>query len=114
MSEASSPAFGDLLRHYRLAAGLTQAGLAERAGLSVRGINDLERGARQTPRKETVALLADALHLTDDARARFASASRRLAPASPASPAPHANATPAGASVVALLTSTSTAPPPAI
>jgi len=93
MSEASPLPFGDLLRHYRLAAGLTQAELAERAGLSVRGINDLERGARQTPRKETVALLADALRLTDDARVRFASASRP-GPPSPASPA---NGTPAGA-----------------
>jgi len=99
MSEASAPAFGDLLRRYRLAAGLTQAELAERAGLSVRGINDLERGARQTPRKETVALLADALRLTDDPRVRFTSASRPAlaSPASPASPASHANVTPAGA-----------------
>jgi non-specific serine/threonine protein kinase len=34
--------FGDLLRHYRLAAGLTQEELAERAGLSSRGVSDLE------------------------------------------------------------------------
>jgi transcriptional regulator with XRE-family HTH domain len=90
MSELPSLPFGDLLRRYRVAAGLTQAELAERAGLSVRGINDLERGARHTPRKETVALLADALRLTDDERARFTSASRPT-------PASHANATPAGA-----------------
>ena len=38
--------FGDLLRRYRTAAGLTQEELAERAGLSTRGISDLERGAR--------------------------------------------------------------------
>src|SRR5262245_19803229 len=64
-SGASPQPFGDLLRRSRLAAGLTQAELAERAGLSVRGINDLERGARRAPHKETVALLADALALQD-------------------------------------------------
>ena len=37
--------FGDLLRHHRQAAGLTQQELAERAGLSVHGIQKLERGA---------------------------------------------------------------------
>jgi transcriptional regulator with XRE-family HTH domain len=36
--------FGVSLRHYRLAAGLTQDQLAERAGLRARGISDLERG----------------------------------------------------------------------
>ncbi|HEX8727354.1 MAG TPA: helix-turn-helix transcriptional regulator, partial [Ktedonobacterales bacterium] len=52
--------FGETLRHYRLARGLTQAALAERAGLSPRGVNDLERGARTHPRRDTIALLADA------------------------------------------------------
>jgi transcriptional regulator with XRE-family HTH domain len=69
--------FGDLLRRHRRAAGLTQPELAERAGLSVRGINDLERGVRQTPRKDTVALLAQALDLTEEERTGFAAAARR-------------------------------------
>jgi transcriptional regulator with XRE-family HTH domain len=64
MADMRSTPFGELLRRARQAAGLTQAELAERAGLSVRGINDLERGARQTPRRDTVALLAQALDLT--------------------------------------------------
>jgi predicted ATPase/class 3 adenylate cyclase/DNA-binding XRE family transcriptional regulator len=68
--------FGDLLRRHRQAAGLTQGELAERAGLSVRGINDLERGARLHPRKDTVALLADALGLGDVERSAFAAAGR--------------------------------------
>ena len=50
--------FGALLKRYRLAAGLTQEELAERARLSVRGITDLERGARRTPHKDTLQLLA--------------------------------------------------------
>src|SRR5258708_32658631 len=74
MASTASTRFGDLLRRARQAAGLTQAELAERAGLSVRGINDLERGARQTPRKDTVALLAAALGLADAGRPAFAAA----------------------------------------
>jgi predicted ATPase/DNA-binding XRE family transcriptional regulator len=62
------PSFGQLLRQLRGAAALSQAELAERAGLSVRGISDLERDLRQTPRPETARLLADALALDDAAR----------------------------------------------
>lgn len=69
--------FGDLLRRCRLAAELTQEALAERAGLSVRGIQDLERGVRSAPRMDTVRLLADALRLRDDARAAFRAAARK-------------------------------------
>jgi hypothetical protein len=45
------PVFGTLLRRHRAAAGLTQQALAQRAGLSVRGLSDLERGARRLPRR---------------------------------------------------------------
>jgi predicted ATPase/DNA-binding XRE family transcriptional regulator len=55
--------FGQLLRHRRKAAGLTQEELAERANLSVRAISDLERGLRSVPQRETVHLLAGALDL---------------------------------------------------
>lgn len=65
MTSATS-AFGPLLRRHRLAAGLTQEDLAERAGLSVRAISDLERGLKPTPRRETIALLAQALALPVD------------------------------------------------
>src|SRR6266567_3561500 len=69
MATVSLQSFGDLLRHYRLAAGLTQEELADQAGLSVRGLSDLERGARRAPRRETVQLLALALHLSAAERA---------------------------------------------
>ena len=59
--DEDNPTFAALLRRYRRAAGLTQEELAERARLSVRGITDLERGARLNPHKETVHLLAEAL-----------------------------------------------------
>ncbi len=59
--------FADQLRRHRLAAGLTQEELAERSGLSVRGISDLERGVKQRPHPETVRLLARGLDLSPDA-----------------------------------------------
>ncbi len=66
MASTTSTHFGELLRRARQAAGLTQEELAARAGLSRRGIADLERGVRQTPRKDTVALLAAALGLSGE------------------------------------------------
>ncbi len=77
MATVSSQSFGDLLRHYRLAAGLTQEELADQAGLSVRGLSDLERGARRAPRRETVQLLALALHLSAAERTRLEAAARQ-------------------------------------
>ena len=55
--------FGELLRQRRLAAGLTQEALAERAGVSAKAVSDLERDPDRTPRLDTVGLLADALGL---------------------------------------------------
>jgi transcriptional regulator with XRE-family HTH domain len=72
---ASSPTtFGVLLRRYRLAAGLTQEALAERAGVSARGVQDLERGVHADPRADTVRLLANALGLDDQARSSLIAA----------------------------------------
>jgi predicted ATPase/DNA-binding XRE family transcriptional regulator len=69
-------AFGRMLRRLRSAASLSQEELAERAGLSKRGISDLERGARLAPRLETVRLLADALMLSDVDRQALLAAAR--------------------------------------
>ena len=70
----------------RSSAALSQEALAERAGLSKRGISDLERGARLAPRLETVRLLAEALALADADRAALLAAARPalLAPRLPA------------------------------
>ncbi|MDF3041298.1 MAG: hypothetical protein K0Q71_4004, partial [Thermomicrobiales bacterium] len=67
MAIPSSTTFGALLRQHRLRAALTQEALAERAGVSTRGIQDLERD-RAFPRAETVRLLAEALGLEGEAR----------------------------------------------
>jgi len=49
------------LRRYRVAAGLTQEELAARAGVSVRSIGDLERGAGHRPRMDTARCHWDVL-----------------------------------------------------
>src|SRR5260370_25293947 len=88
MGSAHSLAFGTLLRRARRAAGLTQEEVAERAGVGVRTISDLERGVSHTPHTDTVALLAKALGLQGPDRDAFVAAAGRLrAPASLAQPA---------------------------
>lgn len=69
--------FSRLLRQHRLEGGLTQEELAERAGLSVRGIQSLERGGTR-PHRDTVARLTRALGLTGGRREEFQSAARRI------------------------------------
>jgi predicted ATPase/DNA-binding XRE family transcriptional regulator len=76
-SDGRSP-FGMLLRQFRLAAGLSQEALAERARVSTDGVSALERGTRRTPQRETLALLADALALTSEDRARFEASAARV------------------------------------
>lgn len=73
--------FGTLLRRHRLATGLSQEALAERARMSVNGVSALERGYRRAPTRQTLALLAGALALNDEQRGEF-----ELAAARPASP----------------------------
>ena len=62
--------FGDLLRKHRLAAGLTQEAVAERAGLSVNGIHKLERGTTH-PYRDTAQRLVRALRLSPEEEAVF-------------------------------------------
>jgi len=76
MAEVNTLSFAMLLRQHRLAAALSQEALAERTGLSERGISNLERGVRRMPHLETVALLAEGLGLREEERARFIAASR--------------------------------------
>lgn len=68
--------FGKLLRRLRLAAGLSQEALAERARMSTNGIGTLERGYHHAPRHETVTLLATALMLDGEQRREFEESAR--------------------------------------
>jgi predicted ATPase/DNA-binding XRE family transcriptional regulator len=69
VSRGEDAPFGARLRRLREAAGLTQEDLASRAGLSAKGISDLERGARRRPHPHTVRALANALELSEAERA---------------------------------------------
>ncbi|WP_177320081.1 ATP-binding protein [Actinoplanes philippinensis] len=66
--------FSRLLAGHRRRANLTQEALAERTGLSVRSLRDLENGRVTRPRPSTLALLADALALTGAERELFLAA----------------------------------------
>ena len=89
MSAETIEPFGTLLKEYRLRAGLTQEALAEQSKVSVRNIQNLERGENH-PLRDTAQRLGSALNLTADDRACFAAAAtrapRRRGPA-PAHPA---------------------------
>jgi tetratricopeptide (TPR) repeat protein/transcriptional regulator with XRE-family HTH domain len=72
-------AFGARLGSCRRSAGLSQQELAERSGLSVRALSNLERGCARSPHPDSVRRLADALGLYGEARGEFfAAAGRRL------------------------------------
>jgi predicted ATPase/DNA-binding XRE family transcriptional regulator len=90
-SSTSRRSFGALLKEQRLAAGLTQAALGERAGIAERTIQDLERGIT-LPRRETVRRLSAALGLAPAEQADFESVS----------PAPRRRADPATSSTADL------------
>jgi transcriptional regulator with XRE-family HTH domain len=55
--------FGEMLRTYRVSTGLTQQELGGRAGVSVRGVRDIEHGRVRRPRDESVRRLARVLGL---------------------------------------------------
>lgn len=92
VSEApSEQSFGKLVLSLRLKAGLTQEELADRSGVSVRALSDIERSRTTRPYKDSVERLADALRLSGLAREHFLDAARGRGtgsspPAPPAAP----------------------------
>jgi predicted ATPase/DNA-binding CsgD family transcriptional regulator/transcriptional regulator with XRE-family HTH domain len=87
MFEEAVP-FGEMLRRLREAAGLTQEGLAEKAGLSVQGIAALERGRSRRPYPHTVRALAEALSLSREDQAALLAAIPQRGQRDDDSPAP--------------------------
>ena len=75
-AEGDRPAlFGELLGRHRAVSGLTQEELAERAGLSVRGLRYLERGLHR-PYQDTVQRLLEVLELSPEDHRLLAEAAR--------------------------------------
>lgn len=67
---------GPTLKRLRIAAGMTQEELAERAGISTRTVSDTERGMRTAVHHDTARRLATALALRDDQRPGFVALAR--------------------------------------
>jgi predicted ATPase/DNA-binding XRE family transcriptional regulator len=76
MESGEQSPFSRRLRRLRVAAGLTQQELAERAGVSVRAISDLEREINERPRRDTAAMLANGLGLAGAEREAFLTAAQ--------------------------------------
>ena len=73
----SATGFGTTVRKLRVAAGLTQAELAEQAGISERTVSDLERGLRATVYPATARQLAASLGVSSSDLPAFLSEARR-------------------------------------
>jgi transcriptional regulator with XRE-family HTH domain len=56
--------FGDLLRHFRIRAGMSQSSLAEQANVDKSYISRIENGERKYPSRSVVLQLAEILQLS--------------------------------------------------
>jgi DNA-binding SARP family transcriptional activator/tetratricopeptide (TPR) repeat protein/transcriptional regulator with XRE-family HTH domain len=79
--------FGVLLRAARREAGLSQRQLAERAGVSLAAVRDLEQGRTRRPHPQSVEALAGGLRLAGPRATAFRlAAAREQAPSAPTRP----------------------------
>ena len=68
MTAGCQAGFGKLLRDRRVTAGLTQEQVAERSGLSVRAISDIERGRAARPHRSCPGVFSwSCKHLSEPA-----------------------------------------------
>ena len=70
----------ETLAGFRSSRGLSQEQLAEKSGVSVRAIGEIERGATRRPQRETLRALAGALGLTPEEREAFERTARKAPP----------------------------------
>jgi len=73
--------FANRLRARRAVLGLTQAELAELAGISERAVSDMERGLRRAVYRDTALRLVGALELSGEEAVEFEAAARGRPPA---------------------------------
>jgi transcriptional regulator with XRE-family HTH domain len=81
---ADHDGFGALLRAHRRAAGVSQRQLADRVGISLAAIRDLEQGRTRRPQPRHVDAIVTALNLGDEAAAAFRHAATNAPGARPA------------------------------
>jgi predicted ATPase/transcriptional regulator with XRE-family HTH domain len=84
MSSSGPADFGTMVRERRRSVGLTQERLAERAGISVRTIADLERGVIRAPHRATLDLLINAFGLGPEEQTEWRRLREALAVTPPA------------------------------
>lgn len=89
--------FGNLLRRLRLAAGLSQEALAERARVSAKAIGSLEIGTRRAPYRETVDQLLHALNATAEERSQLLALAERARLRGPRAASPGSSPNPSEA-----------------
>src|SRR5215469_2346829 len=77
MARSAGAALGEMLKRYRLAAGLTQEALAQRAGISPRSVQAIESGTN-LPYRATLRRLSAALDLPETERDALSVAAQRL------------------------------------
>ena len=87
--DAAGALLGASVQEHRRAAGLTQQQLAQRSGLSVGAVRDLEQGRSSRPRRGSLDALARALGLDVPQSAALAAAGDATHPASGGAPAGH-------------------------
>ncbi len=78
MNATPHEAFGSRFKDARRNVGMTQDELAERAGVSVDTISNIERGVAHLPHQKTLHLLAKALCLTPQEQDAFFAAARAM------------------------------------
>ncbi|MDP9235711.1 MAG: helix-turn-helix domain-containing protein [Actinomycetota bacterium] len=71
-----APSLAPLIRRLRSSTGLTQEELAEKAGISVRTVSDIERGLRRSVYRDTAERLGVALEVEPTERATFVAIAR--------------------------------------
>ena len=86
---AAGARLGALMREHRRAAGLTQRQLAQRSGLSVAAVRDLEQGRSRRPRRGSLDALARALGLDARQLGTLAAAGEAARPVAGGAPAGH-------------------------
>src|SRR4051812_12537808 len=74
---STSRSLGDLVKHFRRRAALTQREAADRAKMSIGGLCDVEQGRVARPRPDTLRRLAGALELSSSEAAELSRLSRQ-------------------------------------